>query len=165
MTARVHLLFGVAYRRLFTPGFRPRTTGSFLCVPKERNRKKRHPGLCAPHVNLTCGIPSLVGRLRGFAQGTGPCAWGERGGSFPRRFVLALRSPSSLGLSKGDPKRNQSHLNRRLRGSKKSGVWFGVFGRLSPSQAPREAKSGPERARKGFRASAAGTGMTLRRTP
>ncbi len=25
----------------------PRTTGSFLCVPKERNRKKGHPGLCA----------------------------------------------------------------------------------------------------------------------
>ena len=28
-------------------GFHPRTTSSFLCVPKERNRKKRHPGLCA----------------------------------------------------------------------------------------------------------------------
>ncbi len=88
-------------------GFRPRTTGSFLCVPKERNRKKRHPGLCAPKT----GVPLLVGRLRRFAQGTCPCAWGERGGSFPRHFVLALRSPSSLGLSKGVQKQIQSHLN------------------------------------------------------
>ncbi len=54
-------------------GFRPRTTGSFLCLPKERNRKKRHPGLCAPHVNVTCGIPSLEACLSASEQGTSVC--------------------------------------------------------------------------------------------
>ncbi len=51
------------------PGFRPRTTGSFLCVPKERNRKKGHPGLCAPHGYCPCGVPSLEACLSGSEQG------------------------------------------------------------------------------------------------
>ncbi len=90
-------------------GFHPRTTGSFLCVPKARNRKKGHPGLpcreapmprvqgrtggaCAPKT----GVPALIGRLRRFAQGTGPCAWGERG-------LAALRSPCSCLQVRGSP--------------------------------------------------------------
>ncbi len=51
------------------PGFRPRTTGFFLCVPKERNRKKGHPGLCAPHGFCPCGVPSLEACLSGSEQG------------------------------------------------------------------------------------------------
>ena len=39
-----------------------------------------------------------------------PCAWGERGGSFPRQFVLAPRLHPSLGLSKGIPKQNKYTL-------------------------------------------------------
>jgi hypothetical protein len=53
-------------------GFRPRTTGSFLCMPKERNRKKGHPGLCAPHREFRCGIPSLEAGLSGSGQGPFP---------------------------------------------------------------------------------------------
>ena len=43
---------------------------------------------CAPHREFRCGVPSLGAWLRRFAQGTGPCAWGERG-------LAALRSPCS----------------------------------------------------------------------
>jgi hypothetical protein len=35
----------------------------------QRNRKKGHPGLCAPHVYPTCGVPSLGACLRRSAQG------------------------------------------------------------------------------------------------
>jgi len=40
-----------------------------------------------------------------------PVCLGRTRGSVPRNFVLALRSPSSLGLSKGVPKQNKMHPN------------------------------------------------------
>ncbi len=90
-------------------GFRPRTTGSFLCMPKEWNRKKRHPGLCAPKT----GVPSLGAWLRRFAQGTGPCAWGERGGPCPATSCLPFALTPRFGLSKGVPKQNNARITTR----------------------------------------------------
>ncbi|MHC4278417.1 MAG: hypothetical protein ACYSTI_14035, partial [Planctomycetota bacterium] len=68
--------------------------GSFLCVPKERNRKKGHPGLCAPHLKYRCGVPSLVARLRGSAEGPSLSLRRTRG--VPPAPVPARSSPSLL---------------------------------------------------------------------
>jgi hypothetical protein len=82
---------------------RPRTRGSFLCVPKERNRKKGHPGLCAPHGYFPCGVPSLRPRLRRSAQGP----------FFAPAFPAALESP--VRTVRGSPaRRGGDSLDPRL---------------------------------------------------
>jgi hypothetical protein len=98
----------------------PRTTGSFLCVPKEKNRKKGHPGLpcreapmprvqgrtgaaCAPHREFRCGVPSLEACLGGSGQGP----------FFAPAFSASLESPGFA--FRGEPaRRDDGSLDRRL---------------------------------------------------
>ncbi len=71
----------------------PCTTGSFLCVPKARNRKKGHPGLYARKPR---GSPHSSVGSEGSPKAH-PCAWGERGGPCPATSCLhfALPPPSA----------------------------------------------------------------------
>ncbi len=97
-------------RRLFINGVPPPYDGFLSLRAQSKEPKERAPRTLRPH---TRRVPSLGGQLRRFAQGTSLCL-GRTRGSVPRHFVLALRSLSSLGLSKGVPKQNKYTRRRRV---------------------------------------------------
>ncbi len=101
-------------------GFAPVRRVPLLCVPKERNRKKGHPRLCAPKT----GVPSLEACLSGSGQGT---------------FSLSL----SLLRSKD---RGSPSVANPLGGT--TVHWTVVFFRLAPGPGP-DAR-GPSRAPSGL---------------
>ena len=88
----------------------PRTTGSFLCVPKARNRKKGHPGLCARELR---GFPRSVLVSDGPRKGH-PWPWPGRARSLSRPCGRVLRLRASLGLSKGTKSTATAPCPRRL---------------------------------------------------
>ncbi len=88
----------------------PRTTGSFLCMPKARSRKKRHPGLCAREPR---GFPRSVLVSDDPRKGH-PWPWPGRARSLSRPCGRVLRLRASLGLSKGTKSTATAPCPRRL---------------------------------------------------
>ncbi len=114
-------------RRLFTTGVPPPYDEFLSLLAQRKELKEKAPRTLRPKNwgPLTRRSAQKV-RPRHI-----PCAWGERGVSFPRHFVLGLRSPSSLGLSKGDPKQNQCTPTSVYMGVREVGLVFflGAFRR------------------------------------
>ena len=110
--ASLRLTHGKPVRRTldFSRLTHPRTTGSFLCVPKARNRKKGHPGLCARKPR---GFPRSAFVSDGPRKGH-PWPWPGRARSLSRPCGRVLRLRASLGLSKGTKSTATAPCPRRL---------------------------------------------------